>query len=109
MLEVPLRALCRVIAIALVRRRAVYAGGVLGLVCVDDDVSLVVVASTDQPAEDSQPVIGIGIGDPALRGVSKDRRHVIAGDGTPVRLPIAGGPALDQRESPLHPRPVAID
>ena len=39
--------------VSLLRRRAVYAGAVLGFVCIEDGIALIVAALTNEPCEDA--------------------------------------------------------
>ena len=92
----------------LFRGRSAHPGEIFLLVLVDDQVAAVVLARLDQPAEDAGRIVRIG--DPRAGAAAVIGGEVVPGDRAPVgdaggRL----GPALDPREQPLGPRPVALD
>src|SRR6185295_18816544 len=95
-------------AVALVRAGDVDARAVLGLVLVDDAVPPVVPGLAHPPCEDAPSIHGIG--NPRVFILAVQREDVVARDRSPVDVAVADArPALDAREQPFDPRPVAMD
>src|SRR5947199_3238840 len=107
--QVPLGLTGSVVSIAFVRLREVNALGVLGLVVIDQNVAFVVVALTNEPAEDASGVIWID--DPAFSCLSIPSSNVVLGNRAPgnIRRICGISPALDTREEPFDAGAVTID
>src|SRR6185503_15457383 len=81
---------------------------VLGLVVVEDRVALVVAALAQEPREHAARVARVS--DARARILAIHREHVVAAERSPVAVAIARArPALDPREQPLDPRPIAVN